>query len=199
MICSSSRVWLWFSMTVALCLCATASIARAATVAGVTLDDQISINNTQLVYNGAGLRKRLFFKLYVGSLYVSDDLKGGAGEDVINADEPMMIQLNILSDLLTRDKLVNALKDGLNKSTQGNTAPIEAETRIMLDALSGPVRPGHVYQLIYQPGTGTQLMLDGELLATAEGLPFKQALFGIWLSDAPAQASLKAAMLSGGS
>lgn len=189
----------FLSWTMALWLLSTASSTMADTVAGVTLEERVSVGNEELIYNGAGLRKRFFFKLYVGSLYVPENLKGGSGDDIVDADAPMMIQLNILSDLLTRDKLVSALKDGLNKSTQGNTAPIEAQTRIMLDALSEPVRPGQVYQLIYQPEAGTEVRLGDETLAMAPGLLFKQALFGIWLSNAPAQASLKTAMLAGGS
>jgi len=49
--------------------------------------------------------------------------------------------------------------------------------------------------LAYEPGVGTHLMNGDESVSVIPGLEFKQALFGIWLSDKPAQASLKKKML----
>jgi hypothetical protein len=40
-----------------------------------------------------------------------------------------------------------------------------------------------------------QVLKNGESRANVSGLAFKQALFGIWLSDNPIQKLLKAAVL----
>ncbi len=164
-------------------------------VGGVTLEQTISVGDTPLSYNGAGIRKKLFFKLYVSSLYLTDALNGAGAADILEADETMLIQLNILSDLLTRDKMIKAMKDGFKKSTGSNTAPIENEITTMIDSLSQPIRPGDVYQIYYTSASGTQIILDGETIATIPGMPFKKAIFGIWLSDSPVQRTLKGAML----
>ena len=171
--------------------------AVAAKVAGVTLDESIVHENDTLVLNGAGLRKRLFFKLYVGSLYLEESLSlaGQNAQLLVEADAPMLIQLNILSDLLTRDKMINALNEGFKKSTGGNLAPIQDQIDMMIEAFDQPIRPGEVYQIAYHPDRGTSVLRAEQTLATSPGLPFKQAVFGIWLSDSPAQASLKSAML----
>lgn len=171
--------------------------AVAAKVGGVTLDESMVHEDTSLVLNGAGLRKKLFFKLYVGSLYVEDAMAGGEAATLVEADAPMLIQLNILSELLTRDKMVSALNEGFNKSTGGNVAPIQEQIDVMIDAFDQPILPGDTYVIAYHPDTGTSLLRAGETMATVPGLPFKQALFGIWLSESPAQASLKKAMLAG--
>lgn len=173
------------------------SPSMAAKVGGVTLEESIAVDDVTLFYNGAGLRKKLFIKLYVGSLYTERALNGSDAQSIMQADQPMLIQLNILSDLLTRDKLVKALEEGFEKSTGGNIGPVEDEINTMIDAMSAPVRPGEVYQILYRPLSGTEIIAGGEVLATIQGLPFKQALFGIWISDAPAQKSLKEAMLGG--
>ena len=91
--------------------------AVAEKVAGVTLDESIVHENDTLVLNGAGLRKRLFFKLYVGSLYLEESLSlaGQNAQLLVEADAPMLIQLNILSDLLTRDKMIGCPERGLQK------------------------------------------------------------------------------------
>lgn len=164
-------------------------------VGGVTLEDNVSVGGIDLSYNGAGIRKKLFFKLYVGSLYLTDELIGASAADIVDADEPMLIQLNILSDLLTRDKMVKALKDGFKKSTGSNTAPIQEQIDTMVDGLNQPIRPGHSYRLLHTPGSGVSVTLGDETLATIPGLDFKKALFGIWLSANPVQGTLKGAML----
>ena len=44
--------------------------AAAAEVGGVKLDDKASVGGKELVLNGAGVRTRAIFKVYVGSLYL---------------------------------------------------------------------------------------------------------------------------------
>lgn len=169
--------------------------AMAAKVAGVTLDESVMHENDTLVLNGAGLRKKLFFKLYVGSLYLEESMAGADAQQLVEADAPMMIQLNILSDLLTRDKMVDALNEGFKKSTGDNLSPIQAQIDQMINTFDQPIRPDHTYQIAYDPVNGTSLIRNDQKLSTIPGLPFKQAVFGIWLSDNPAQLSLKNAML----
>ena len=106
-----------------------------------------------------------------------------------------MIRLAIRSDLVTREKMVEALEEGFEKSTGGDTASVREGIDALLAAMPESVGEGERYDLIYQPGTGTTLAREGEQLATMEGLAFKAALFGIWLSDDPVQADLKAAMV----
>ena len=129
----------------------------------------------------------------MGSLYLASPTNDAAS--VIDADEAMAIRLDILSDLLTRKKLVEALDEGFDKSTGGNTQAIQPQIDQMLSFMQDKIEPGSRYTLAYEPGVGTHIQRNGENLTTIEGLAFKQALFGIWLSDKPAQKSLKAAML----
>ena len=166
---------------------------EAATIGGITLDKSITVGNTETLFNGAGLRKKFFIKLYVGSLYLTTP--SSDANAIINADEAMAIRLNILSDLLTRDKLLSALKEGFDKSTGGNTAPIQPQIDQMIELMQDEVSPGDTLTLAYEPGVGTHVMREGKVLNVIEGLPFKSALFGIWLSDKPAQKSLKSDML----
>ena len=44
--------------------------AHAAEVGGVRLDDKASVGGKAVVLNGAGVRTKVFFKIYVGSLYL---------------------------------------------------------------------------------------------------------------------------------
>lgn len=182
---------LFACLLVGIALSSTAASAKK--VGGVKLAPTISINSQLLLLNGAGIRKKLFIKLYVGSLYLTAQSSDASA--IMAADEPMMIRLNILSNLLTRKKLVKALKAGFKNSTNGNTTPVQAEIDQMIDLMQEKTRPGDSYSLAYEPGVGTHVMRNDEELSTVPGLAFKQALFGIWISDKPAQTSLKKAML----
>ena len=44
--------------------------AQAAEVEGVKLADKVQVGGAELVLNGAGVRTRVFFKVYVGALYL---------------------------------------------------------------------------------------------------------------------------------
>ncbi|ASJ74751.1 chalcone isomerase family protein [Granulosicoccus antarcticus] len=166
---------------------------HAAKVGGLTLDETIPVGSTQTHYNGAGLRKKLFIKLYVGSLYL--ETASSDASTIIDADEAMAIRLNILSGMLTRDKLLKALKEGFDNATGGNTAPIQPQIDQMIGLMQDKISPGDSLTLAYEPGVGTHVLKNGTELSVIEGLPFKSALFGIWLSSKPAQGSLKSAML----
>lgn len=166
---------------------------QAAKVAGVNVPDTAEVGDQTLALRGAGVRKRLFLKLYVAALYGGP--AGADGPTASAANEPMMIRLAIRSDLVTSRKMIDALKEGFEKSTGGNTAPVQEGIDTMLAAMPDDIDPGDVYDLIYVPDTGSSLVSDGKTLAEVEGLPFKEALFGIWLSDDPVQSDLRKAML----
>ena len=46
--------------------------AATAEVAGVKLDDKMQVESRELVLNGAGLRKRVIFNVYVIGLYLPE-------------------------------------------------------------------------------------------------------------------------------
>jgi len=162
---------------------------------GMSVQENIKVGDTELVLNGAGLRKRLFLKLYVGALYLPQSSNDAAG--IIAADSPMAIRIHVRSDLVTRKKLLAALKEGLVKATKGNTAHIKNEIDALIGYFKGQVKAGDYYTLAYEPGVGIHIMKAEEKLGVVEGLPFKQALFSVWLSDNSIQKSLRDAMLGG--
>ena len=52
-----------------------------------------------------------------------------------------------------------------------------------------------MFDITYQPGKGVVAYKNGKEKGTIEGMDFKKALFGIWLSNDPADDDLKEAML----
>lgn len=167
--------------------------AAALEVSGVDVPETYSAMGTELKLNGAGTRSKWFMDLYIGGLYVPSTINDG--EAIINADEPQAITLHIISGMITSDKMKDATMEGFENATGGDLSAIQGEVDAFLDVFSEEIVDGDVFDLVYLPGEGTRVLKNGEARSTIEGLEFKKALFGIWLSDKPAQKDLKKKML----
>ena len=170
--------------------------ALALTVGGVDVPDTYTANSTELQLNGAGTRSKFFIDLYVGSLYVPKAKHDGNA--VVDADEPQAITLHITSDMITSDRMTEATMEGFEASTGGDMAPIQSEIDQFMSVFKEEIKEGDVFDLVYVPGEGVKVFKNSEQKGTVGDLEFKKALFGIWLSDEPAQKSLKKKMLGQG-
>ncbi|HTS23262.1 MAG TPA: chalcone isomerase family protein [Casimicrobiaceae bacterium] len=172
-----------------------ASGIRAAEVGGVRIDDHASVAGQELALNGAGIRTKLMFKVYVASLYLphrASDLPG------VLAQAPRRIQLNLLRGL-SADQLVDALNEGL----EANNSPAElAAVKTQSDQLSAimkafkEVKEKDVVALDFVEGA-TRISWNGESKGTIPGAAFNEALTRIWLGDKAVQPDLKKSLLGG--
>lgn len=166
------------------------SAAAQTTLNGVTLPAKLSFNEQSLVLNGAGIRSKLFFKLYTIGLYLPK--KSADGNAILKANETMAVRFQITSDMINSDNMSEAINEGFESSTKGNTAAIRARIDKVLKTFSSEaIVPGDVFDLVYVPGTGTEIYKNGKLKSTVEGTDFKKGLFGIWISDNPVNGGLK--------
>lgn len=181
------------AMLVALAL---AIDAGAIEVQGVSLPDTATLGGRDVVLNGAGVRTKLVFKVYVGSLWLPKRAKDLAG---VLAQSPRRVRMDLLRGL-SADQLVDALLDGLKDNLSATElAAIKGESDQLVAAMRGlgDVKKGSVVTLDYIDGA-THVTLDGRDRATIAGEAFNQALTRIWLGAHPVQASLQNAMLGGG-
>ena len=169
------------------------STGHAKMMAGIELPQVMETPQTALLLNGAGIRTKFFLDLYVGGLYLKQ--KNSQAQKIIEADEPMAIKLHIVSSMITSEKMENATREGFEKATKENTKPIQLQIEEFIAVFKEEIKENDIYDLVYLPGKGVEVSKNGKLYTTIEGLPFKQALFGIWLGEEPAQQSLKKAML----
>jgi len=156
-------------------------------------EDQLNMDGQTLTLNGEGPRKKAFLTIYDTALYLTE--KSSDAVAIIAADHPMAISMIIRSKLASAKRISDAFSEGLEKSTGGNVAPIEAETNAFLEVFKLGVVKNDLFQFVYVPKMGTKIYKNDEIAATIEGLTFKQALFGIWLSDAPVADKLKRQLL----
>ena len=175
-------------------LCFGAS-ALAADIAGVKLDDSATVAGQPLVLNGAGIRTRVMFKVYVASLYLPARTNDAAA---VLTKAPRRIQMNLLRTLAP-DQLVDALNDGLkDNNSDAELAAVRTQTDQLMGIMRslGEVKEGGVVTLDFADGA-TLVGLNGTTRGTVSGDAFNKALTKIWIGDKPAQADLKKALLGG--
>jgi len=173
--------------------------ASAAQVEGVTLPDRVRMTGSgpELVLNGAGVRTRFIFRVYVGALYLTHKLPSGPA--VIEDAGPQRIALHMLREL-SAEQFISALQDGLRKNhTAEQLAALDERVRQLrgIFAAAGVAKDGDAITIDYLPGTGTRITINGSDQGTVPGADFRRAMWRIWLGEHPADADLKQAMLGG--
>lgn len=185
------RIWLG-----AAALVCSSMAAHAVEVGGVAVADSIRLGGADLVLNGAGIRTRAVFKVYVGALYLTGK-KSVAGEAMAQPG-PKRVALHMLRDL-TAEQLGGALNDGLAANlSEAERAQFKSqidELKATMDAV-GAAKEKSVVTLDFLPDAGIRIAIDGAARGKAiPGEDFYRALLKIWLGDKPADRSLKAGML----
>ncbi len=168
-------------------------MAYAKEIGGVSLPDNLVAGEDQLLLNGAGLRKKLFIKVYAGGLYLKQEMANP--QEIIDADDSMAIRMHFIYDGVSSKKLIDGWNKGFNNATKGNTAPIKTEIDQFNAFFSEEAKKNDIYDIIYIPDQGVSVYMKGKLKGTLKGLNFKKALFSIWLGEKPADAKLKKGML----
>ena len=182
------------ALLVLLASCAIPSLA--ADGAGVTLAPSVQLSGATLMLNGAGMRKRLFFKVYVAGLYVARTSAQAA--ELISEPGPKRVAIHMLRDV-GADTFTGALREGIEKNHSAvETAALEPRVEALAAVMKevGETKDGMNISLDWIPGSGTVIVVDG----TARGKPiagedFYQALLRIWIGEHPAQDDLKKALL----
>jgi hypothetical protein len=166
---------------------------EAREIAGVAVPDSVTIKNKVLVLNGAGIRKKLFVKVYVGALYLT--VKRTTVGEILADRGAKRIVMSFLYKEVSAEKLVAGWNEGFDGN---NTAAEVKELQDRIDQFNSffiTVRKGDEIRLDYMPQEGTQVWINETLKGTVPGEDFSQALLKIWLGSKPADAGLKDAML----
>ena len=164
----------------------------AAEVAGIKIPDE----DQKLLLNGAGLRKRAFFQVYVIGLYLPE--KKVAAGDAIGATGAKRVAIHMLRDV-GADQFSDALMDGMKDNhSEADMKALEARAKQLAAIMAEmkEAKKGMHITLDWLPGKGTQVTVEGKPAgAVIPGEDFYRGLLRIWLGDNPVQADLKKALL----
>lgn len=168
---------------------------NARELAGVSIEEQVSVSGIEqpLILNGAGIRYKIFFKIYVGALYLPQPQKNAAV--ILNGSQANRVVMHFVYDEVPQKKLVSAWQDGFESNTD-ESAYRKLKTRLAkFNQMFTSLHEGDVVLLDYLPGTGTRVSIKGEEKGVIEGADFNRALLSVWLGEDPVTEDLKEAML----
>jgi hypothetical protein len=168
-------------------------------IAGFGFSD-ITAAGKDPVLAGTGARtKSIIGTVYYASLYVPADLKGKDGTAILEADQPMSIVILVDTSMMSRNALIDALKDGFKNSASSGYST-DKSNAFFAQFNSVELKKKAVVTFNYAPnqGVSTTYQLPGgkvQVLGITPSVQFKKALFAIWIGPKPAQESTKKGML----
>ena len=84
-------------------------------IGGVLMPNVIKIGEDDyLKINGGGIREKLFMDLYIGVLYLRE--KSSSAPTIINGDVPMAIKLRVISTMVSKENMEEAMSLELEKT-----------------------------------------------------------------------------------
>ena len=174
----------------------TVSLAQAVEVAGVKFDDKTRLGSSDVVANGAGLRKKAFFKVYAMALYLPE--KQGDADAVLSARGAKRVAITLLRDL-SAQQFIEALQDGIAQNhSDAEMAALKDRVKQFSEAVLsiGEAKSGTSVLIDWVPEAGTRLTVNGQTRGhDIVGDDFYRALLAIWLGHKPVQDDLKQALL----
>jgi hypothetical protein len=175
-----------------LCWGSVATAAVAVELAGVKVEDSITVNGTNLRLNGAGIRFKGPFKVYVGDLYTTRPVS--SLDDLIAAPGPKRLSMTFLREINSAEfgkLLTRGMEDNVNKQELSKIIPGMIKMGDIF-AANKSFSPGDVCFLEWDPTTGLGVFSKGKLQGERFKDPvFYRALMSIWFGHTPADWKLK--------
>jgi hypothetical protein len=190
--------WLGSMVLAAGLLAAVQVQAQAVEMEGQKFEPTVALAGQTLNLNGVGLRKKVFFKVYVAGLYVGQKSTNPAA--IISEKGPRRVSLRMLRDV-DASSFIDSFSEGLkNNHTEAQLNALKPQIDALTSTLKsiGEARKGDAINFDYTPDGGTQISVNGQPKGSAiAGADFFAAVLRIWLGEKPADADLKKGMLGG--
>ena len=144
--------------------CAVSGAWATVDVSGVPLEETVTVAGVPLKLNGAGYRKRGYFKIDVTALYLQQ--KATTLEAVENAPGIKRVQLTIQQDVTGSQASRYFLIDFEASATPAEFAKLITEVSQVGDIYSSlpKIKKGDVVTMDWIPGKGLLAMLNGNVL-----------------------------------
>lgn len=168
-----------------------AGSASALEVAGVNLEPAVTINNQALKLNGYGLRKKLFIKVYIGSLYTSRPFT--AASAALSDSSDKLIRMNFLHSKVDKEKIIDAFSEGFSNNSPDLAG--SAEVKKFLSLFTADFIRGDVVDLKLGADGAVSASHNGRQLGTVSSTKLARGVLAIYLGDKPADEALKKGML----
>ena len=167
--------------------------ASAKSLKGVTLPDTVIIEGKHCSLVGMGVRKKFFFKIYVGGLYMEHP--SHKPRRVIADLGIKRVVMHFLYKEVSAAKLRETWTEGFKANLEDKFDALKGKINRFNTFFTEPVRKGDEIWVTHLPGKGIQVVVKGKEKGTIPGLDFMKAVFAIWFGNVPADSHLKWGML----
>ena len=177
------------------CLFLSSLPANAKEIAGVMVLETLQTENGIVLHlNGAGIRSKFFFDIYIAELYMEHP--SNMVDEVIETSGRKRIVMHFLYDEVGKDKLIAGWNEGFAGNSKADDV-VKLQDRIdQFNGMFVDVKKGDVIVLDFNPDQGTAVTIAGQEKGVIPGKDFSDALLRIWLGDKPVTKGLKEKLLS---
>ena len=186
---------LFYLLLLGLGLCTSDISARE--IAGTQIPEQVQQSDPDhtLQLNGAGIRSKFIFDIYVAALYLEQPAR--STEAVLAQSGANRVSMHFLYKEVSREKLIAAWDEGFANNNSGEQLESLRPRLEQFNTFFHTMKRGDTIQFDYTGAETTQVRINGEMKGSIAGADFNKALLKVWLGDKPADADLKQAMLQG--
>ena len=181
-------------LAVALSFLLLSSQAFALDIAGVNVAPTVSVHRKTLPLNGAGIRKKLFIKVYVGSLYT--ERKVATPAQLLADPGEKLVRMNFVHSKVEKEKIIEAFAEGLSNNSPGVAR--SAEAKAFLSWFTADFVAGDTVDISLSPDGTVAASHNGKALGTVRSPALVQGVLLIWFGEKPADGGLKKGMLGEG-
>jgi hypothetical protein len=169
--------------------------AHAKEIAGVMVQETLRTQDgIVLQLNGAGIRSKFFFDIYLAELYLEHP--SNRADEVIETSGRKRLIMHFLHDEVGRDKLVAGWNEGFAANTTAGEVAVLRERIGQFNGMFVDVKKDDIVVLDYLPAEGTVVTFGKEKKGVIPGKDFNDALLRIWLGEKPVAKGLKEKLLS---
>ena len=86
-------------------------VVHADSLAGISMADNITVENETLILNGLGLREKYWVDVYVAGLYLPQKMSNG--DDIIKANITKRIQVEFIYSSVPQAKMIVVLEENI--------------------------------------------------------------------------------------
>ena len=170
------------------------SHAFALDVAGVNVPPTVVLQQKTLSLNGAGIRKKFLFKVYVGSLYT--ERKVATPAQLLADPGDKLVRMNFVYKKVDKGDIVKAFAEGLENNSPAVAR--SAEAKAFLSWFTSDFVAGDTVDIALAPDGTVSASQNGKALGTVRSPALAQGVLLIWFGEKPADGDLKKGMLGSG-
>jgi hypothetical protein len=168
-------------------------LSRAVEIEGISLPESVQLENKTLQLNGAGMRTKFFFDIYVAGLYLEQ--RSSSADEIINSNTSRRLTMDFLYGEVSQKKLTKGWNHGFKKNQPDKKMRALRKRLDRFNKFFITAHKGDRIVFDFLSNGRTRVQTNGNINGIISGADFQQALLAVWLGKKPADTNLKKSLL----